>query len=55
MKTIIKNFDFNKQIQKLNLSIEEQKLNNNSNKKNLVIYIKGLKFFYYLILKFISK
>ena len=55
MKTIIKNFDFNKQIQKLNLSIEEQKLNNNSNKKNLVIYIKGLKFFYYLIFKFISK
>jgi Mitochondrial ribosomal protein (VAR1) len=55
MKNTPKNLNFSKQIQKLNLSIKEQKMFNKSQKKNLFIYVKGLKIFYYLNLQFISK
>jgi len=52
MKNIINNLNFNKQIQNLNLKIEEKNLINNSTKK-LVFYIKGLKVLNLLIFKFI--
>jgi hypothetical protein len=54
MKNTPKIINFSKQIQKLNLNINEQKMFNKSQKKNLFIYVKGLKIFYYLNLQFIS-
>jgi hypothetical protein len=55
MTNIIKKNNFNKQIQNLNINIEKQKLSNNSIKKLLNIYIKGLKIFNLLNIKYISK
>jgi len=54
MKNIIKKINFDKQIQKLNLNINEQKISKKSIKKILNIYIKGLKIFNLLNKKYIS-
>lgn len=54
MKNTLKILDFSKQIQKLNLSIKEEKIFNKSQKNKLFIYVKGLKIFYNLNLQFIS-
>ena len=55
MTNIINKINFEKQIQKINLKIKEQKISKKSIKKNLIIYVKGLKNFNLLNKKYLSK